>query len=37
VLRDVSPDGGGATFTVGADGSIAVGVHAHAGRVLVAD
>ncbi|HTJ41695.1 MAG TPA: alpha-amylase family glycosyl hydrolase [Kofleriaceae bacterium] len=35
VLKDVSPDGGGKTFTVGAGGSIDVSVPPHSGRVLV--
>ncbi|MEZ4366031.1 MAG: alpha-amylase family glycosyl hydrolase [Kofleriaceae bacterium] len=35
VLEDVGPDGGGATFTVGAGGTLAVTVPAYGGRILV--
>jgi glycosidase len=35
VLRDVSPNGGGQTFTVAAGGTLDVTVPAHSGRVLV--
>jgi alpha-amylase len=35
VLRDVSPAGGGATFTVSGAGTLDVTVPAHSGRVLV--
>ncbi len=35
VLRDVSPAGGGATFTVSAGGTLDVTMPAHSGRVLV--
>ena len=35
VLKDIVPGGGSTTFTVKADGTVAVTVPAHSGRVLV--